>query len=51
MSYKKNEQIMLIISIIERGKAKSYMNMLNNKDIFLHMQAVGAGTASSEMIS
>ena len=50
MSYKKDEQIMLVISIIERGKAKSYMNMLNNKDIFLHMQAVGAGTASSEMM-
>lgn len=50
MSYKKDEQIMLIISIIERGKAKSYMDMLGKKDIFFHMQAVGAGTASSEMM-
>lgn len=50
MSYKKDEQIMLVISIIERGKAKSYMDMLGKKDIFFHMQAVGAGTASSEMM-
>ena len=33
MSYKKDEQIMLIISIIERGKAKAYMDMLGKKDI------------------
>lgn len=50
MSYKKDEQIMLVISIIERGKAKLYMDMLGKKDIFFHMQAVGAGTASSEMM-
>ncbi len=50
MSYNKAEQIMLIISIIERGKAKAYMDMLGKKDIFFHMQAVGAGTASSEMM-
>lgn len=50
MSSKKDEQIMLIISIIERGKAKSYMDMLGQKNIFFHMQAVGAGTASSEMM-
>ena len=50
MSYNRYEHIMLIISIIERGKAKAYMDMLGKKDIFLHMQAVGAGTASSEMM-
>lgn len=50
MSDKKENQIMIITSIIERGKAKAYMDMLEKKDIFFHMQTVGAGTASSEMM-
>lgn len=50
MSDKKEDQIMIITSIIERGKAKAYMDMLEKKDIFFHMQTVGAGTASSEMM-
>lgn len=50
MGYKKEEQIMMIASIIERGKAKAYMDMMEKKGIFYHMQAVGAGTASSEMM-
>ena len=50
MSSKKDDQIMLILSIIERGKAKAYMDMLSKKNIFFNMQTVGAGTASSEMM-
>lgn len=50
MGYKKEEQIMMVASIIERGKAKAYMDMMEKKGIFYHMQAVGAGTASSEMM-
>lgn len=47
----KNEnRIMMIISIIERGKAKSYISMMQKNHIDFHMQSIGTGTASSEMM-
>lgn len=42
-------QIMMILSIISRGKAKKYMDELYNRGIRLNMQTHGTGTASTEM--
>lgn len=50
MSTARSERIMMIASIIERGKAKAYIEMLRKKGIGFHMQCVGQGTASSEMM-
>ena len=50
MSTAKSERIMVIASIIERGKAKAYIEMLRKKGVGFHMQCVGQGTASSEMM-
>lgn len=50
MSTARSERIMMIASIIERGKAKAYIEMLRKKGVGFHMQCVGQGTASSEMM-
>lgn len=50
MSAGRQNQIMVILSIIERGKAKAYIEMLVKRNIGFHMQCVGQGTASSEMM-
>ncbi|MDE5587862.1 MAG: hypothetical protein K2J60_01785 [Acetatifactor sp.] len=50
MSAGRQNQIMVILSIIERGKAKAYIEMLDKRNIGFHMQCVGQGTASSEMM-
>lgn len=50
MSAGRQNQIMMIVSIIERGKAKAYIEMLDRRNIGFHMQCVGQGTASSEMM-
>lgn len=47
----KNEnRIMMVISILERGKASSYISMMQKNSIDFHMRSVGTGTASSEMM-
>ncbi len=47
----KNEnRIMMVISIIERGRAKSYISMMQKHSIDFHMQSTAMGTASSEMM-
>lgn len=47
----KNEnRIMMIISIIERGKAAGYISMMKKHSIDFHMRSTGTGTASSEMM-
>lgn len=50
MSADRRDQIMMILSIIERGRAKAYIEMLDKRNIGFHMQCVGQGTASSEMM-
>lgn len=50
MSVDRQNQIMMIVSIIERGRAKAYIDMLSKKSIGFHVQCVGQGTASSEMM-
>lgn len=44
------DRIVLLISIISRGKSKVYMKMLNHKNIRYHLQSIGQGTAPSEMM-
>jgi hypothetical protein len=41
---------MMMFSIITRGKAKKYMQMLTQSGMGFHLQAHGVGTAPSEMM-
>ena len=43
-------RIMVMFSIITRGKAKKYMQMLNQNGMSFHIQTTGTGTAPSEMM-
>lgn len=43
-------RIMMMFSIITRGKAKKYMENLNRGGIGFHMQTTAVGTAPSEMM-
>lgn len=43
-------RIMMMFSIITRGKAKKYMESLNKNGIGFHMQTTAVGTAPSEMM-
>lgn len=46
----RSDRIVMMISIISRGKGKAYIEMLNGKNIRLHLQCVGHGTAPSDMM-
>ena len=50
MSLMDPNRMMLMISVIMRGKSKGYMEMLEGRQIRFHMQTVGSGTAPSEMM-
>ena len=50
MSAKEENPMVLILSILERGKGKSYMEMMRTRDIHFHSQTMGFGTAPSEMM-
>lgn len=45
-----NNRIMMVYSIIGRGKSKRYMEMLGEKGIRVHMRTTARGTAPSEMM-
>ncbi len=45
-----NDRIMMVFSIITRGKAKKYMDSLNQSGIGFNIQTNGIGTAPSEMM-
>ena len=45
-----NNRIMMMFSIITRGKAKKYMENLNRGGIGFHVQTTAVGTAPSEMM-
>lgn len=47
---KASERIVMTLSIIGRGKAKRYVEMMDRHGIKFHMQTVGFGTAPSEMM-
>ncbi len=44
------DRIVLMLSIIQRGKGAQYIKMMKEKGLCLHYQLVGYGTASSEMM-
>jgi len=45
-----NDRIMLVFSIITRGKARKYMESLNSNGMGFHIQTTAQGTAPSEMM-
>lgn len=47
---KKSKKLMMLFSIVERGKGKKLIKTLSAKDIKLHFQLVGFGTAPTEMM-
>ena len=44
------DRVMVLLSIIERGKGKPFMDMLDSQNIRFHIQTVGYGTVPSEMM-
>ena len=44
------KKLMMLFSIVERGKGKKLIKTLDSKDIKLHFQLVGFGTAPTEMM-
>lgn len=44
------DRIMMIYSVIKRGKSKQYMEMLDERSIRFHLQTAAFGTAPSEML-
>ena len=45
-----DSRIVMLLSIIKRGKSGQYLKMLKENDVILHYQCVGDGTAPSEML-
>ena len=50
MSIPKQQRMMMVLSVIMRGKGKQYREMLESRGIHFHLQTVGFGTAPSEMM-
>ena len=50
MSQADGKRVMAIMSILERGKGKPYIERMKAQDIKLHLRSVGHGTAPSEMM-
>lgn len=50
MSVSDSNRITMIISIVQRGKGKQFIEMMNQNEIRFHIQSVGHGTAPSEMM-
>ena len=50
MSEQASNRIMMVFSIITRGKAKKYMEKLQKSGMGFHMQTNAIGTAPSEMM-
>lgn len=45
-----DSRIVMLLSIIRRGKGGQYIKTLKENDVVLHYQCVGEGTAPSEML-
>lgn len=45
-----DSRIVMLLSIIRRGKGAQYIKMLQENDVVLHYQCVGEGTAPSEVM-
>lgn len=50
MNQADTKRVSMILSILERGKSKAYIEMMKEQDIRMHLQSVGHGTAPSEMM-
>ena len=50
MPKKQSKRLMMLFSIVEREKGKKLTKTLNSKNINMHFQFVGFGTAPSEMM-
>lgn len=50
MSTDVSSRITMVLSIVERGKGKRLIEMMNRNKISFHIQSVGHGTAPSEMM-
>ena len=50
MRISKEQRMMMVLSVILRGKGKMYCEMLEKRGIHFHLQTVGFGTAPSEMM-
>ena len=50
MRIPKEQRMMMVLSVILRGKGKTYCEMLEKRGIHFHLQTVGFGTAPSEMM-
>jgi len=50
MSNEQSKRVMVLLSFVECGKGKKLMETLSNKDIWMHYQCVGFGTAPTEMM-
>ena len=45
-----DSRMVMLLSIIRRGKGGQYIKMLQENDVVLHFQCVGEGTAPSEIL-
>ena len=50
MSQQEMKRVMMLVSIVESGKGKGLMDTLTEKNIQMHFQSVGQGTAPTEMM-
>ena len=50
MSAEQTKRLMVLLSIVERGKGQKLMTRLDNSEIRMHFQCVGFGTAPTEMM-
>ncbi|MBO5090902.1 MAG: hypothetical protein J6K52_00395 [Clostridia bacterium] len=50
MLNKKADKIVALFSIIQRGKGAQFIKTLEARNVIMHFQFIGAGTASSEMM-
>lgn len=50
MKKNNDSRIVMLLSIIQRGKGGAYIKMLQDMQVNVHYQGVGSGTASSEMM-
>ncbi len=50
MPVKKADKIVALFSIIQRGKGAQFIKTLEARNVIMHFQFVGAGTASNEMM-
>jgi len=46
-----SEPIKLLVSIVERGRGSAIMKLYTERQVFLHCQCAGTGTATSEILN